>query len=337
MSIAAWIDLNTLDSLSRTCRQIRADVLQYRKMLLVSTLHCSNEHVPVDPQTTMQFRARATNLWYMEDARRPKDTKAGECARDMVSECRRCGTVVCRVWCPAPFLLPDLAPPPHHHHQYPTLTCTPELRHQASGAHRLSGTAPPPVQRLRPGPPWIPPQAPHLPGPLSSIRTHQPRRLPLRVPRRHALPALRARHPKRRQRVPKASLPLPQPPTSISNHPSPASGSGATNTPPSSAVSAPASATATAASPAAAPPPAAPVSTAKKKPTATRPTRRATPTTSATPRPPPSAAAAAPWPQRPLGARPAASALRPSPTTARRARSWGRGTRATRSRGSAAS
>lgn len=110
MSIAAWIDLNTLDSLSRTCRQIRADVLQYRKMLLVSTLHCSNEHVPVDPQTTMQFRARATSLWYMEDARRPKDTKAGECARDMVSECRRCGTVVCRVWCPTPFLLPGLTP-----------------------------------------------------------------------------------------------------------------------------------------------------------------------------------------------------------------------------------
>ncbi|KAK1835463.1 hypothetical protein QBC39DRAFT_368393 [Podospora conica] len=96
MSIAASIDLNTLDSLSRTCRQIRADVLQYRKMLLVSTLHCSNEHVPVDPQATLQFRTRATNLWYMEDARRPRDTKAGECARDMVSECRRCGTVVCR-------------------------------------------------------------------------------------------------------------------------------------------------------------------------------------------------------------------------------------------------
>lgn len=97
MSVVASIDLNTLDNLSRTCRQIRADLLQYRKMLLVSTLHCSNEHVPVDPEATLRYRARAGNWFYIEDAGSSYTGKSGQCARDLVSECRRCGTVVCRV------------------------------------------------------------------------------------------------------------------------------------------------------------------------------------------------------------------------------------------------
>lgn len=101
MSVAANIDLNSLDSLSRTCRQIHEGVLQYRKMLLVSTLHCVNEHLPVDPEETLRFRARAGNWFYtsMEDTagRTEYNGKSGQCARDLVSECRRCGTVVCRV------------------------------------------------------------------------------------------------------------------------------------------------------------------------------------------------------------------------------------------------
>ncbi len=98
MALAANIDINTLDSLSLTCRQIRGGLLQYRKMLLVSTLHCINEDVPVDPEETLRYRARAGNWFYMEDTSRASYSgKSGECARDLVSECRRCGTVVCRV------------------------------------------------------------------------------------------------------------------------------------------------------------------------------------------------------------------------------------------------
>ena len=98
MSIASVIDLNTLDNLSRTCRQVRGGLLQYRSTLLSSTLHCSNEKLPVDADETLRYRARATNWFYMEDDGRSNYSgKSGQCARDMVSECRRCGTVVCRV------------------------------------------------------------------------------------------------------------------------------------------------------------------------------------------------------------------------------------------------
>lgn len=98
MSVAASLDLNTLDNLSRTCRQIREGLLQYRKMLLVSTLRCTNEDLPVDPDETLRYRARAGNWYYMQDAGRSSyNAKAGQCARDLVAGCRRCGMVVCRV------------------------------------------------------------------------------------------------------------------------------------------------------------------------------------------------------------------------------------------------
>lgn len=98
MSVASSLDLNTLDSLSRTCRQIRQNLLQYRKMLLASTLRCVNEDLPVDPDETLRYRARAGNWYYMQDVARSVYTgKSGQCARDLVAECRRCGTVVCRV------------------------------------------------------------------------------------------------------------------------------------------------------------------------------------------------------------------------------------------------
>jgi hypothetical protein len=69
MEIAASIDLNTLDSLARTSRQIHAGLLQFRRMLLVSTQHCSYEGVAVDPDETFRYRARAGNWEYMEDGR----------------------------------------------------------------------------------------------------------------------------------------------------------------------------------------------------------------------------------------------------------------------------
>lgn len=96
IAIASEIDLNTLDSLSRTCRRIHYSLLQYRKILLSSTLRCHNESIPVDPDETFRYRARAGNWFYMEDGRN-YNGKSGDCARDMVGECRRCGEVVCRV------------------------------------------------------------------------------------------------------------------------------------------------------------------------------------------------------------------------------------------------
>ncbi|KAK3359120.1 hypothetical protein B0T25DRAFT_532006 [Lasiosphaeria hispida] len=111
VSVAASIDLNTLDNLARTCRQMRANLLQYRTTLLASTLHCSNEHLAVDPEETLRYRARAGNWFYMQDTGRSAFTaKSGRCARDLVAGCRRCGTVVCRncaIKPPAPIVLRD--------------------------------------------------------------------------------------------------------------------------------------------------------------------------------------------------------------------------------------
>ncbi|KAI1773547.1 hypothetical protein F4818DRAFT_113196 [Hypoxylon cercidicola] len=111
MAIASSIDLNTLDSLSRTCRQVHQGLLQYRSTVLAHTLRCVNEDVSVDPDDTFRYRARASNWYYMEDGRTGDyNGKSGSCARDMVAECRRCATVVCRncaIKPPAPAVLRD--------------------------------------------------------------------------------------------------------------------------------------------------------------------------------------------------------------------------------------
>ena len=96
LAIVSNIDLNTLDSLARTSYYIHNALIQYRRILLRSTLHCSNEEAPVDRDETFRYRARATNWYYMEDGRN-YNGKSGDCARDLVGQCRRCGEVVCRV------------------------------------------------------------------------------------------------------------------------------------------------------------------------------------------------------------------------------------------------
>ncbi|KHN96517.1 uncharacterized protein MAM_05460 [Metarhizium album ARSEF 1941] len=95
-SIVSSIDLNTLDSLARTCHSLHDGLIQYRNVLVTSTLHCTNEPVPVNPEELLRYRARASNWHYMEDGR-SYNGKSGACARDMVDECRRCGEVICRV------------------------------------------------------------------------------------------------------------------------------------------------------------------------------------------------------------------------------------------------
>jgi hypothetical protein len=100
MSIASHIDLNTLDALSSTCRQIRVNLLQFRAQLITSTLHCENEDIEPDPEHTFRYRARAADWYFVDSGREAMGSgagKFGDCARDMVGGCRRCGTVVCRV------------------------------------------------------------------------------------------------------------------------------------------------------------------------------------------------------------------------------------------------
>lgn len=94
--IVSCIDLNSLDSLSRTSYLIYDALLQNRHALIAATLRCSNEEVPVDRDETLRYRARAGNWYYMEDGR-SYNGKSGHCARDLVGQCRRCGEIVCRV------------------------------------------------------------------------------------------------------------------------------------------------------------------------------------------------------------------------------------------------
>lgn len=73
-----------------------------------ATLRCSKEAVPVDPEQTLRYRARASDWNYgMEDSRN-YNGKAGSCARDLVTECRRCADIICRVSCrPLPIFVVD--------------------------------------------------------------------------------------------------------------------------------------------------------------------------------------------------------------------------------------
>jgi hypothetical protein len=106
IAIVASIDLNTLDALARTSRRIHDALIQYRTGLIAATLRCANTGVAFDPSETFRFRARAGNWFYMEDGRN-YNGKAGHCATDLVSECRRCATVICRnctIKPPAPVL-----------------------------------------------------------------------------------------------------------------------------------------------------------------------------------------------------------------------------------------
>jgi len=107
-AITFSIDLNTLDSLSLTCRQVRANLLQFRTQLLASTLRCCNEDVVPNLEHTLRYRARAADWYFIEEGGANVNGKVGSCARDMVAECRRCGKVVCRnctIKPPAPILL----------------------------------------------------------------------------------------------------------------------------------------------------------------------------------------------------------------------------------------
>lgn len=103
--IARAIDLDTLYSLSSTCRQFHANLEPYRHQLVKETLRCENEYIetladmlhgntilPESVKSVIQLIGRESG----QPARLTRG-KVGKCARDMVGECRRCAKVVCRV------------------------------------------------------------------------------------------------------------------------------------------------------------------------------------------------------------------------------------------------
>ncbi|KAF2458717.1 hypothetical protein BDY21DRAFT_362929 [Lineolata rhizophorae] len=103
--LATELDLNTLHALSRTCRQFRANLLQYCDQLVARTLRCSNEKAP--PALRVADALRASHAAWLDGGASAAATRGagtsrmaggrvGVCARDMVGECRRCGKIVCR-------------------------------------------------------------------------------------------------------------------------------------------------------------------------------------------------------------------------------------------------
>ncbi|KKA30714.1 hypothetical protein TD95_004438 [Thielaviopsis punctulata] len=77
IAVASHIDLNTLDSLARTCRPIHNALMQFHGALMRSTIHCVRESLASSSYAPFGY-------------------KPSSCARDMVSECRRCNMTVCR-------------------------------------------------------------------------------------------------------------------------------------------------------------------------------------------------------------------------------------------------
>lgn len=99
--IATHLDLNSLHELSRTCRQFRANLLQYRDQLIEHSLRCENENA--NPAVRLGNALNASHHVWAAYGRegvkigRITSGKVGACARDLVGHCRRCSKVVCRV------------------------------------------------------------------------------------------------------------------------------------------------------------------------------------------------------------------------------------------------
>lgn len=104
--IARSIDLNTLHALSRTCRQFHANIAPFGHQLAKQTLRCENEYIEtlsdlLDSGFSIPDSVKSILMLLSQRASvnqgRLTRGKVGRCARDMVSECRRCSKVVCRV------------------------------------------------------------------------------------------------------------------------------------------------------------------------------------------------------------------------------------------------
>lgn len=91
--IAQSLDLNTLHALSLTCRQIRANILPYRRELVKRTLRCERDCLAVEE--VLGARGSQTPGAHVKDQEKLPQRRA-RCARDLVGDCRRCGRIICR-------------------------------------------------------------------------------------------------------------------------------------------------------------------------------------------------------------------------------------------------
>lgn len=88
------LDLNSLHNLSQTCHLVRNTLLQNRYQLVKRSLRCVNDGP--NGQRRDEPGAATAGLPPPRPGRMTSG-KVSACARDMVSECRRCNVVVCRV------------------------------------------------------------------------------------------------------------------------------------------------------------------------------------------------------------------------------------------------
>lgn len=93
--VCSYLDLNDIDALARTCRQIHANLLQFRPDVMKLSLQCMNSTMAVS-------NCRNSNLstsWYDRAYMHIGQCKRGECARDLVMRCKKtgCKVVACRV------------------------------------------------------------------------------------------------------------------------------------------------------------------------------------------------------------------------------------------------
>ena len=101
VQIAHSLDLNDLDNLSRTCRQIHYNLIQFRYSLIPCTLRCVNDaDAAALPASYLSAPADLATLRTQDPARairaRLTSGRVGPCAHDLVAPCRRCGTAICR-------------------------------------------------------------------------------------------------------------------------------------------------------------------------------------------------------------------------------------------------
>ena len=99
------LDLNTLHALSRTCRRFRVILLHFRDGLIHQTLRCINDQDITSSSSSItrspsrRQKILHNGLPFQDRHESPPwfPSKTGPCARDMVSDCRLCGVIICRV------------------------------------------------------------------------------------------------------------------------------------------------------------------------------------------------------------------------------------------------
>lgn len=91
-TFARLVDINTLDSLSLSCKQLYYTLTPSHKQLSRLTLRCTNDSRP-SSSTGMEANDDSWASLNTDAAR----SRPNRCVRDMVEECMGCRSVICRV------------------------------------------------------------------------------------------------------------------------------------------------------------------------------------------------------------------------------------------------